>query len=59
MISMSRSSQDNFRGKISQKSIKYSQSYNVLCQWALLGSEELLNKYSDGRHVLFSLADLA
>ena len=31
MISMTRSSQDNFRGKTSQKSVKYSQSYDFVC----------------------------
>ena len=39
---MSRPSQDNdFCGKNSQKSIKYSQSYDVVCQLALLRSKGL------------------
>ena len=39
MTSMSRSSQDNFHGKNSWKSIKYSQSYDLVCQFALLGGK--------------------
>ena len=42
MTSMSRSLQDNFRGKNSEKSIKYSQSYDIVCQLALLGSKGLI-----------------
>ena len=38
MPSMSRSLQGNFRGKNSWKLLKYSQSYDVVCQMALLGS---------------------
>ena len=45
MISMTRSSQDNFRGKNSQKSVKYSQSYDFVCQMALLGGKGLKTLY--------------
>ena len=41
VTSMRRSSQDNFCGKNSQKAIKYSQSYDVVCHLALLGSKGL------------------
>ena len=41
MTSMSRSSQGNFRGGNASKSIQYSQSYDVVCQLALLGSKGL------------------
>ena len=41
MTSMSRSLQDNFWGENSEKSIKYSQIYDVVCQLALLGSKGL------------------
>ena len=41
MTSMSRSSQDNFDGKTSKKSIKYSQSYDVVCYLALLRGKGL------------------
>ena len=44
MTSMRRSSQDNFCGKNSQKSNKYSQSYDVVCQLALLGGKGLRKK---------------
>ena len=42
MSSMSRSSQDNSPGKNSEKSIKYSQCYEVVCQLASLGSKGLI-----------------
>ena len=42
VTSMRRSLQDNFRGKNSQKSIKYSQSYDVVCHLALLGGKGLI-----------------
>ena len=45
MTSMRRSSQDNFCGKNSQKSVKYSQSYDFVCQMALLGGKGLLIRY--------------
>ena len=41
MTSMRRSSQDNFCDKNSKKCIKYSQSYDVVCQSALLESKGL------------------
>ena len=41
MTSMRRSPQDNFRGKNSQKSVKYSHSYDFVCQMALLGGKGL------------------
>ena len=42
MTSLSRTSQDNFCGKNSQKSIKYPQlSYNVVCQLALFEGKGL------------------
>ena len=43
MTSMGRSPQDNLRDKNPQKSIKYSQSYDVVCQLALLGGKGLMN----------------
>ena len=39
--SMRRSSQDNFCGKNSLKTIKYSQSYDVVCHLALSGGKGL------------------
>ena len=42
VTSISRSLQDNFHCKNPQKSIKYSQSYDVLYQFALLGSIALM-----------------
>ena len=41
MTSLTRSLQDSFFGKNSSKAIKYSQSYNVVCQLALLGGKGL------------------
>jgi len=41
MTSTSRSLQDNSCGKNSQKLIEYSEFYDVVCQWALLGLEGL------------------
>ena len=41
MSSISRFLQDNFCGKKSWKSIKYSQSYDTVCQLALLGVKGL------------------
>ena len=43
MTAMRRSSQGNFRGKNSYKSVKYSQSYDFVCQMALLGGKGLNN----------------
>ena len=43
MTSMSRFLQDNFCGKNSWKSIRYSQSYDTVCQLALLGIKGLIN----------------
>ena len=40
--SMRRSSQDSFCGKISWKSVNYSQSYDFVCQMALLGGKGLI-----------------
>ena len=40
--SMRRSSQDNVCGNISWKSVKYSQSYDFVCQMALLGGKGLI-----------------
>ena len=42
MSSMSRLLQDNSCGKNSWKSIKYSQSYDTVCQLALLGIKGFL-----------------
>ena len=44
MTSMRRTSQDNFHGKNSKKSVKYSQSYDFVCQMALLGGKGLRKK---------------
>ena len=41
VTSMSRSPQDNFHGKNSKKSIKYSQSYDIVCKLAFLGGKGL------------------
>ena len=41
MTLMRRSSQDNFCGKNSWKSVKYSQSYDFVCHMALLGGKGL------------------
>ena len=41
MTSVSRLLQDNFCGKNSCKSIKYSPNYDTVCQLALLGFKEL------------------
>ena len=42
MTSVSRLLQDNFCGKNSWKSIKYSQSYDTVCQLAPLGFKGLM-----------------
>ena len=44
MTSMRRSSQDNFCGKNSYESNIYSQSFDVVCQLALLGGKGLRKK---------------
>ena len=51
MTSMSGLLQDSFCGKNSWKSIKYSQSYDAVCQLALLGfkGEIIVLKTSDFR----------
>ena len=41
ITSMRRSLQDNFPGKKSWKSIKYSQSYDIVCHLALFGGKGL------------------
>ena len=55
MNSMSRLLQDNFCGKNSWKSIQYSQSYDTMCQLALLGWVSLFLSFYTLTRVRFFL----